>query len=55
MGIGWRVTNRLLQTYPDLELDIATRAPELRGAGAAADRARFERLFRAAKRISPRA
>ncbi len=55
MGLGWRVTNQLLQSYPDLELDIATRAPELRGAGADADRVRFVRLFRAAKQISSRA
>jgi hypothetical protein len=55
MGIGWRVTNALLASYPDLELDIATRAPELRGAAADADRARFVRLFRAAKRLSSRA
>ncbi|MCC6534705.1 MAG: patatin-like phospholipase family protein [Burkholderiales bacterium] len=51
MGLGWRVTLVLLQAYPDLELDLATRAPELRVAGSEGDRTRFVRLFRAAKRI----
>jgi hypothetical protein len=54
MGIGWRVTRKLLESYPDTELDMATRAPELRSAAADADRARYSRLFRAAKRISSR-
>lgn len=55
MGLGWRATLHLLRTHPDLELDMATRAPELRSARADADRMRFSRLFRAAKRISARA
>ena len=55
MGLGWRVTSALLERYPALELDMATRAPELRVAGADADRRRYARLFRAAKRINSRA
>jgi len=55
MGLGWRTTLQLLRTYPDLELDMATRAPELRSARADADRARFSQLFRAAKRVNARA
>jgi hypothetical protein len=54
MGLGWRVTLALLQTYPDVELDMATRAPELRSARAEGDRMRFARLFRAAQRLSQR-
>jgi hypothetical protein len=55
MGLGWRVTQRLLEIYPRTELDLATRAPELRAADADSDRARYARIFRAAKRISSRA
>jgi hypothetical protein len=55
MGLGWRVTSALLERYPALELDMATRAPELRVAGADAGRRRYARLFRAAKRINSRA
>jgi hypothetical protein len=54
MGVGWRVTLKLLELYPDTELDLATRAPELRGRAVAADRNRYARMFRAAKRISAR-
>jgi hypothetical protein len=54
MGLGWRVTVDLLHAYPDLELDMATRAPELRSPRSDVDRMRFARMFRAAKRISER-
>jgi hypothetical protein len=54
MGLGWRVTVDLLRKYPDLELDMATRAPELRNARSDVDRVRFARLFRAAKRVNAR-
>lgn len=52
MGVGWSALLALLAAYPHIELSLATRAPELRGAAAAADRERFERMFRAARRIS---
>ena len=55
MGVGWSALLALLAAYPGTRLDLATRAPELRGANAAADRDRFERMFRAARRISSRA
>ena len=55
MGLGWRATLALLETYPDLELDLATRAAELRTATSDADRVRYVRLFRAAKRVAARA
>lgn len=54
MGLGWRATLALVRAYPDLELDMATRAPELRSPRAEADRVRLSRLFRAAKRVSAR-
>jgi hypothetical protein len=54
MGLGWRVTLDLLRRYPDLVLDMATRAPELRNARSDVDRVRFARLFRAAKRVNAR-
>jgi hypothetical protein len=54
MGVGWSSLLALLAAYPGTRLDLATRAPELRGANAAADRERFERMFRAARRISSR-
>ena len=55
MGLGWRATLGLLEFYPNLDLDLATRAPELRTATAEGDRVRFVRLFRAAKRVTGRA
>jgi hypothetical protein len=54
MGVGWRVTLKLLEQFPDTELDMATRAPELRSGAAGLDRSRYGRMFRAAKRISAR-
>ena len=54
MGLGWRATAALLASYPQLELGLATRAPELRTAAAEADRVRYVRLFRAAKRVAVR-
>jgi len=55
MGLGWRVTLALLAAYPRTELDMATRAPELRTPQSEADRARYMRLFRAARRSTFRA
>jgi hypothetical protein len=55
MGVGWAALLALLAVHPDTRLDLATRAPELRGPNAAANRERFERMFRAARRISRRA
>jgi len=55
MGLGWRVTLALLAAYPRTELDMATRAPELRTPQSEADRARYARLFRAAQRSTLRA
>ena len=52
MGLAWRATAALLESYPQLELGLATRAPELRTAAAEADRVRYVRLFRAAKRVA---
>jgi hypothetical protein len=54
MGLGWRTTLALLDGYPDLELDLATRAPELRSGTSEGDRVRYVRLFRAAKRVAAR-
>lgn len=55
MGIGWRVTLHLVRRHPDLEYEPATRAPELRSSRSGDERARFARMFRAAKRVSARA
>lgn len=55
MGVGWSALLALLAAYPHTELDVATRAPQLRLAHTAADRDRFERMFRAASRVSSRA
>jgi hypothetical protein len=52
MGLGWRATLLLLAHYPRLELDPATRAPGARILTAEADRARYVRLFRAARRVA---
>jgi hypothetical protein len=55
MGVGWSSLLALLAAYPEIRLDLATRAPELRGPDSAGNRERFERMFRAARRISSRA
>lgn len=51
VGLGWRATYALIDRYRNVELDLATRAPELKLVLADADRARYVRLFRAVRRI----
>lgn len=52
MGLGWRSMLALLERYPQLELGLATRSPLLRTIDAESDRARFVRLFDAARRVA---